>query len=160
MPTFYDFSATTLSGNTQQLSDHAGKVLVVVNTASLGRLSAQLTGLQQLEQSYHGEPFCVLGFPCRQFGAEEPEEDAGIAECYRARFGVTFALFAKGDVNGADAPAVWHWLTQANGAYPQPVKGNFTKFLIDQQGRVVMRYEPMVEPQEMVPDINRLLHKD
>lgn len=159
MPTFYDFSATTISGETQNLSDYRGKVVLLVNTASECGYTSQYAGLQALFQQFGSEPFVVLGFPCNQFGAQEPADNQTIATFCQSRFELGFPLMAKGDVNGPAASPLWQWLTKAASAYPQPVKWNFTKFLIDQQGRLVMRYEPPVEPFELVPDINRLLHK-
>lgn len=159
MPTFYDFSATTMSGEIQNLSDYRGKVVLLVNTASECGYTSQYAGLQTLSQQLSSEPFAVLGFPCNQFGAQEPADNQTIAAFCQSRFDLSFPLMAKGDVNGPAASPLWQWLTKAESAYPQPVKWNFTKFLIDQQGRLVMRYEPPVEPFELVPDINRLLHK-
>jgi len=160
MTTFYEFSATTIDGGAQPLSDYAGQVVLVVNTASECGYTQQYAGLQELYQQFSHEPFSVLGFPCNQFGAQEPQDNPAIADFCLIRFGVTFPLFAKCEVNGPGASPLWQWLTKAASAYPQPVKWNFTKFLIDQQGRIVMRYEPAVEPFELAADIKRLLHRD
>lgn len=157
MPTFHDFSAVASDGSSLALSDYAGSVVLVVNTASECGYTRQYDGLQALQAHFAAEAFTVLAFPCNQFGAQEPGDDAQIGAFCRTRFGVGFPLMAKGDVNGAGASPLWHWLTRADSSYPQPVKWNFTKFLVDAQGRLVKRFEPAVEPFELIDDINRLL---
>jgi glutathione peroxidase len=157
MATLYDFSATTMQGEQQALSDYRGKVVLVVNTASECGYTPQYDGLQALYQQFDPARFVVLGFPCNQFGAQEPQPDAQIAAFCQQRFAIRFPLFAKCEVNGPGAVPLWQWLTQAGSDYPQPVKWNFTKFLINQQGRVVMRYAPVVEPVELLPAIQQLL---
>ncbi|TDR70729.1 glutathione peroxidase [Paludibacterium purpuratum] len=159
MPTFHDFSAETGSGDVQAMSYYAGRVVLVVNTASECGYTKQYAGLQDLQQHFAQEPFTVLAFPCNQFGAQEPGSDQEIASFCRTRFAVTFPLMAKCEVNGAGATPLWQWLTQAGSSHPQPVKWNFTKFLIDPQGRLVKRFEPAVEPHEVVGDIDRLLRR-
>ncbi|MBV8047426.1 MAG: glutathione peroxidase [Paludibacterium sp.] len=159
MPTFHDFSVAAADGGMQSMSAYADKVVLVVNTASECGYTRQYAGLQELQQHFGQDPFTVLAFPCNQFGGQEPGGDAAILDFCQTRFGVTFPLMAKGPVNGPEASAVWQWLTQAGGSHPQPVKWNFTKFLIDQQGRLIKRYEPAVEPYELVDDINRLFRR-
>jgi len=160
MPTFHDFVVQTGDGASQALSVHAGKAVLVVNTASECGYTRQYGGLQELQLHFASDPFIILAFPCNQFGGQEPGDDAAIAAFCQARFGVGFPVMAKVEVNGPGAPPLWHWLTRADSDYPQPVKWNFTKFLIDQQGRLVKRFEPAVEPFELVDDINRLLRRD
>jgi glutathione peroxidase len=159
MPTFHDFRAAAGDGSDLALSTYDGKVVLVVNTASECGYTRQYSGLQELQQYFAADPFTVLAFPCNQFGGQEPGNNEEIAGFCVMRFGVGFPILAKGDVNGKEASPLWHWLTQADSGYPQPVKWNFTKFLIDQQGRLVKRFEPAVEPFELVDDINRLLRR-
>lgn len=159
MPTLHDFSAAALDGSPQPLSDYRGRVALVVNTASECGYTPQYGGLQQLAEQFADQPFSVLGFPCNQFGGQEPLDGPAIGAFCSSRFHVDFPLFAKCEVNGPGALPLWTWLTRADTAYPQPVKWNFTKFLIDQQGRLVKRYEPAVTPPELVEDINRLLRR-
>ncbi|BEV73384.1 MULTISPECIES: glutathione peroxidase [unclassified Paludibacterium] len=159
MPTFHDFSAETGEGGQQSLALYAGKVVLVVNTASECGYTRQYAGLQELQQHFSLSPFSVLAFPCNQFGAQEPGSHADIVSFCQTRFAVTFPVMAKCEVNGPGASPLWQWLTGAAGDYPQPVKWNFTKFLIDPQGRLVKRFEPAVEPYELVEDIHRLLRR-
>jgi glutathione peroxidase len=159
MPTFHEFSATAMDGSSQPLANYTGKVVLVVNTASECGYTPQYAGLQELQQHFGSDAFVVLAFPCNQFGGQEPLEGERIKQFCQSRFGVDFPLFAKCDVNGENATPLWRWLTKAGSDYPQPVKWNFTKFLIDPMGRVVKRYEPAVQPHELVDDINRLLRR-
>ncbi|OWY37567.1 glutathione peroxidase [Xenophilus sp. AP218F] len=156
MTTLHDFSATAIDGKEQALADYAGSVALVVNVASECGYTRQYAGLQALQRDF-GAGFVVLGFPCNQFGGQEPGDGAAIQAFCQRRFGVDFPLFAKLDVNGPAAPPLWRWLTQADQPHPHPVKWNFTKFLIDGKGRVVKRYEPAVEPHELADDIRSLL---
>ncbi|TCP11801.1 glutathione peroxidase [Crenobacter luteus] len=160
MTTLYDFDAERLSGESEALADYRGRVVLVVNTASECGYTPQYEGLEELYRHFGAERFAVLGFPCNQFGGQEPGSAAAIAEFCKRRFDVSFPLFAKVDVNGPAAPPLWRWLTGADSPYPQPVKWNFTKFLIDSQGRLVKRYEPGVRPHELVDDIARLVPPD
>jgi glutathione peroxidase len=157
MTKLYDFNAQRLAGGSEALSGYAGKVALVVNTASECGYTPQYEGLEELYRHFGPQRFVVLGFPCNQFGAQEPGEAGDIAAFCSSKFDVTFPMFAKTDVNGSDAPPLWRWLTGADGEYPQPVKWNFTKFLIDSQGRLVKRFEPAVRPYELFDDIASLL---
>lgn len=157
MTTLYDFSAQRLLGGSEALSEYAGKVVLVVNTASECGYTPQYQGLEELYQHFGTDHFVVLGFPCNQFGNQEPGDAQAIQEFCVQRYKVTFPLFAKVEVNGDGSHPVWRWLTAADGAYPQPVKWNFTKFLIDPQGRLVKRFEPAVAPHELFDDITSLL---
>ncbi|MCP1289143.1 MULTISPECIES: glutathione peroxidase [Chromobacterium] len=159
MTTLYDFSAARIDGSEQPLSAYAGQVALVVNTASECGYTRQYAGLQDLQHSLGGRGLAVLGFPCNQFGGQEPGDEAEIERFCRTRFEVDFPLFAKVEVNGPRAHPLWRWLTQADSTHPHPVKWNFTKFLIDARGRVVKRYEPAVEPHELLEDIEALLPK-
>ncbi|UTH72305.1 glutathione peroxidase [Chromobacterium sp. IIBBL 290-4] len=157
MTTLYDFNARRLDGSEQPLEAYRGQVTLLVNTASECGYTRQYAGLQELHDFFAGQGFAVLGFPCNQFGGQEPGGETEIAEFCQSRFGVAFPLFAKLDVNGDGAHPLWRWLTQADSPHPHPIKWNFTKFLIDARGRVVKRYEPAVEPHELVDDIKVLL---
>lgn len=159
MATFHDFSALRANRESQPLAEFAGKVVLVVNTASECGYTRQYAGLEELARHFSLEPFAVLAFPCNQFGGQEPGSDAEILAFCQSRFAVSFPLMAKCQVNGPEAPPLWQWLTQAQGPHPQPVKWNFTKFLVDQQGRLVKRFEPAVEPYELLADIDRLLRR-
>ena len=157
MHTLADFSARLIDGRPLDLSQFVGKVVLVVNTASECGYTRQYAALEDLYRQYGPQGFEVLAFPCNQFGGQEPDADAVIAAFCANRFGVSFPLFAKVDVNGPAAHPLWRWLTQADSVHPHPIKWNFTKFLLDVEGRVVMRCEPALEPAEMVPDIEALL---
>ncbi|WP_337882203.1 glutathione peroxidase [Chromobacterium haemolyticum] len=157
MTTLYDFTAARIDGSEQPLSAYTGQVTLVVNTASECGYTRQYAGLQDLQQGLGGRGLVVLGFPCNQFGGQEPGDDAEIEHFCRTRFEVDFPMFAKVEVNGPRAHPLWRWLTQADSTHPHPVKWNFTKFLIDAKGRVVKRYEPAVEPHELLEDIEALL---
>ncbi|MGL6071712.1 glutathione peroxidase [Craterilacuibacter sp.] len=157
MQTLKDFSARLIDGRNVALSEWAGKVVLVVNTASECGYTRQYAALEELYRHLAGQGLIVLGFPCNQFGGQEPDTEAVVAEFCQTRYGISFPLFAKTDVNGVNAHPLWRWLTQADTAHPHPVKWNFTKFLLDRQGRVVMRAEPAVEPHELLPDIEALL---
>jgi glutathione peroxidase len=157
MTTLYDFSAQHLLGDVEDLSAYAGKLVLVVNTASECGYTPQYQGLEELYQHFGADKFVVLGFPCNQFGNQEPGDAQAIQDFCVQRYNTTFPLFAKVEVNGENAHPLWRWLTGADGAYPQPVKWNFTKFLIDPLGRLVKRYEPAVAPHELIDDISALL---
>jgi glutathione peroxidase len=130
----------------------------VVNTASKCGLTPQYEGLQQLYDSYSDRGFVVLGFPCDQFGHQEPGAEAEIAEFCELNFGVTFPMFAKIDVNGADAHPLWRWLrTEKGGVLGDAIKWNFTKFLVGRDGRVIKRYAPQTTPDQLAGDIEQAL---
>ena len=137
MTTIADFAANLGDGLLQPLAQYRGQVLLIVNTASECGYTRQYAGLQELHSTYQGQGFSVLGFPCNQFGGQEPGDARAIRDFCVSRFGVSFPLFEKGDVNGGNASPLWHWLTGADGKHPHPVKWNFTKFLIDRDGKVV-----------------------
>jgi len=159
MTTIADFTVTTNRGESLDLKDKLGKVLLVVNTASKCGFTPQYDGLEKLYQQFKDRDFEVLGFPCNQFGAQEPGSAEEIAEFCKVNFGVTFPLMAKIDVNGDNASPLFDWMKkEAKGLMGSTsIKWNFTKFLIDRQGNVVKRYGPQDTPASIARDIERLL---
>jgi glutathione peroxidase len=157
--TLYDFSARRLNGDEQNFDAYRGKVLLIVNTASQCGFTPQYTGLEELFRSYMDRGFVVLGFPCNQFGEQEPGDAQAISEFCQTRFAVTFPLFAKIDVNGDQAHPLYAWLKhEAAGILgTEAIKWNFTKFLVDRDGKVVHRYAPATRPDELVGAIGALL---
>jgi glutathione peroxidase len=159
MTTLHDFSAPTLEGPVKSLADYRGKVLLVVNTASACGFTPQYAGLQSLYAKYAERGFEVLGFPCNQFGAQEPGSAAEIRTFCADKYAVSFPLFAKVDVKGANAHPLYKWMTSAAPGIlgTEVIKWNFTKFLVDRDGAVVKRYAPQDKPEQIAPDIERLL---
>ncbi len=159
MTTIADFTVTTNRGQELALKDKLGSVLLVVNTASKCGFTPQYDGLEKLYQAYKDRGFEVLGFPCNQFGAQEPGSADEIAEFCKVNFGVTFPLMAKIDVNGDNASPLFDWMkTEKKGLMGSTsIKWNFTKFLIDRQGNVVKRYAPTDKPETIAKDIEKLL---
>lgn len=159
MPSVHTFSATAIDGSTVQLDAFRGKVLLIVNTASACGFTPQYEGLQALHERFHARGFEVLGFPCNQFGAQEPGTESEIAQFCSTRFAVEFPLFAKVEVNGPQAHPLFRFLTHAKrGLFgTEAIKWNFTKFLIDRDGRVVARFAPMTKPEQIARHIERLL---
>ncbi len=159
MTTIADFTVTTNRGQEIDLKDKLGKVLLVVNTASKCGFTPQYDGLEKLYQQFKDQDFEVLGFPCNQFGAQEPGNADEIAEFCKVNFGVTFPLMAKVDVNGDNASPLFDWMKkEAKGVMGSTsIKWNFTKFLIDRQGKVVKRYAPTDKPEAIAKDIAKLI---
>ncbi|AOL95004.1 glutathione peroxidase [Porphyrobacter sp. LM 6] len=159
MTTIADFTVTTNRGQALDLKDKLGTVLLVVNTASKCGFTPQYDGLEKLYQDYKDKGFEVLGFPCNQFGAQEPGNADEIEQFCKINFGVTFPLMAKIDVNGANASPLYDWMKkEAKGLMGSTsIKWNFTKFLIDRQGNVVKRYGPTDKPEAIAKDIEALL---
>lgn len=158
MTAIYDFSAQSLSGADVPLKRFEGQVLLIVNTASACGFTPQYRGLQQLHETYADRGFAVLGFPCNQFGAQEPGDATQISQFCETRFAVTFPMFAKIDVNGSDAHPLYRYLTHEKfGLLGPSIKWNFTKFLIDRAGRVAGRYAPNVRPESLTKEIEALL---
>jgi len=159
MTTIADFTVTTNRGEELDLADKKGKVLLVVNTASKCGFTPQYDGLEKLFQDFKDSEFEVLGFPCNQFGAQEPGDADEIQEFCKVNFGVTFPLMKKVDVNGPDASPLYDWMKgEAKGLMGSTsVKWNFTKFLIDRDGNVVKRYAPQDTPERIAKDIKKLL---
>lgn len=158
MSTLADFAATRLDGTEEQLSAYAGKVVLVVNVASRCGFTPQYRGLEELWARYRDRGLVVLGFPCNQFGGQEPGGEESIGETCSA-YGVTFPVLAKVDVNGADADPLFCWLKdKARGFLGlNDIKWNFTKFLVDREGRAVRRFAPSVDPKALAPHIEKLL---
>jgi len=159
MSAFYDFSAPRLDGAPQPLADYRDKVVLVVNVASQCGFTPQYVGLEALWREYRDRGLVILGFPCNQFGGQEPGNAEEIAQFCSLTYDVTFPLFAKVDVNGRDESPTWAWLkSEAPGIFgTEAIKWNFTKFLLDRSGKVVERYAPTVEPKDIASDIERLL---
>jgi glutathione peroxidase len=157
--TVYDFSATSIEGQPIDLSIYKDKVLLIVNTASACGFTPQYKGLQALQDKYASKGFAVLGFPCNQFGQQEPGSATEIQSFCESRFGVSFPLFEKVDVNGGTAhPLFQHLVKAAPGIFgTEGIKWNFTKFLIDGSGNVVKRYGSNAEPKDIDKDIAGLL---
>jgi glutathione peroxidase len=157
--TIADFSARMPGGSEVSLADKAGKVVLVVNTASKCGFTPQYQGLETLWRTYAEQGFEVVGFPCNQFGGQEPGDAAEIQNFCSLTYDVTFPLMDKVEVNGDGASPLFCWLKdQARGAFrTRAIKWNFTKFLIDRDGKVVRRYGPTVTPEKIERDIARLL---
>lgn len=155
MTSIQDFSAVALDGREIALSDYAGQVLLIVNVASECGFTPQYRGLEQLWERYRDRGFAVLGFPCDQFGHQEPGTEEQIQEFCTSVYGVEFPMFAKVDVNGADAHPLWQWLKQQKSGLLgiDAIKWNFTKFLVGRDGKVIERYAPNREPEAIAPDI-------
>lgn len=159
MNTFYDIPVTRIDGSTHTLSAYRGKVLLIVNVASHCGFTPQYAGLEQLWQTYRERGLVVMGFPCNQFGAQEPGDEAEIEQFCTRTYAVSFPLFAKIEVNGREThPLYAHLKSQAPGLLGlEMVKWNFTKFLVDRQGKVVGRYAPNTAPEKMANDIEKML---
>ena len=157
--TIADFTATLPNGEVVSLADKAGKVLLVVNTASKCGFTPQYDGLEALWQKYRDQGFEVIAFPCNQFGAQEPGSADEIESFCKVNFGVSFPLMGKVDVNGPGAAPLYDWLkSEAPGLMgSKSVKWNFTKFLIGRDGKVVRRYAPTDKPEGLAKDIEKLL---
>jgi glutathione peroxidase len=154
-----DFSATLSNGNEVALGDYAGKVLLIVNTASKCGFTPQYTGLESLQKTYSANGFSVLAFPCNQFGGQEPGTEQEIESFCDLNYQPSFPLFSKIEVNGASShPLFAHLKSEAPGVLgSQRIKWNFTKFLVNQQGEVVKRYAPSTKPEAIAKDIEALL---
>ncbi len=158
MTTLTDFTATTLDGRPQELADYAGKVVLVVNTASQCGFTPQFEGLEKLWQEHGDAGLVVLGFPCNQFGGQEPGDADQIGAFCQKNYGVSFPMFSKVDVNGPDAHPVYAWLRdQKSGLMGDRIRWNFTKFLVGRDGRVVKRYAPTTKPEKLAKDIEKAL---
>lgn len=151
----YAFVARDIEGRERSLAEWRGQVLLIVNTASACGFTPQYAGLEALYAAHRDRGFAVLGFPCNQFGAQEPGSPEEIASFCSTRFGVDFPLFDKVEVNGADAHPLWRWLKgQASGVLgTEAIKWNFTKFLIGRDGQVIRRYAPQTAPEALADDI-------
>jgi glutathione peroxidase len=159
MTTVYDFSAKTLSGQDKAMSDFRGQALLIVNVASRCGFTPQYEGLEELQEAYEQRGFSVLGFPCNQFGHQEPGDEAEIERFCTLNYDVTFPMFAKIEVNGPRAHPLFAFLKKARRGVLGTawIKWNFTKFLVDRDGRPIVRYAPSVEPEAVAPDIEKAL---
>jgi glutathione peroxidase len=159
MASIYDFSAKTLAGQEKSLADFRGEVLLIVNTASKCGFTPQYEGLEALYQAHHAKGFEILGFPCNQFGAQEPGNETDIGAFCTLNYGVSFPMFAKIDVNGEGAHPLYKFLkNERKGiAGTTAIKWNFTKFLVDRSGQVIERFAPTTTPAAIAPVVTRLL---
>lgn len=155
---FYDFEATLLNGKKQSMSAYKGKVVVVVNTASKCGLTPQYEGLEKLYKKYKDKGLVILGFPCNQFGNQEPGNAEEIGNFCEVNYGVSFPMFEKIDVNGKNAHPLFKYLKSKLGfVLLSIIKWNFTKFVIDRKGKPVERFSPVTKPSDMIPLIEKLL---
>jgi glutathione peroxidase len=161
MPAIDDIEVETICGDMQKLADYAGKVLLIVNVASKCGFTPQYEGLEALYRANKDKGFAVLGFPCNQFGGQEPGDETEIANFCKTSYDVTFPLFSKIDVNGPNAHPLYRLLkSEAPGVIgTEAIKWNFTKFLVDREGRVVKRYASIDKPETIAKDIEDLLEQ-
>ena len=158
MTTLHDFTATSIAGDDVDLAAYRGKAVLVVNTASKCGFTPQYEGLEALHRRFGDDGLVVLGFPCDQFGHQEPGDEAQIADFCQLNYGVSFPMFAKVEVNGDDAHPLYRWLrSEKGGLLGDRIKWNFTKFLVAPDGTVVDRYAPSTKPQKLVGDIEAVL---
>ncbi len=158
MTSLSDFTATTITGEEQSLSTYAGQVALVVNTASKCGFTPQFEGLEKLHETYEDQGLVVLGFPCNQFGEQDPGSDDEIGAFCSKNYGVSFPMFSKVDVNGDDAHPLYKWLrSEKKGMLGEKIKWNFTKFLVGRDGQVVKRYGSTTKPEKIASDIEREL---
>ena len=159
MPSIYDFDAQSIDGKTVPLRQFEGKPLLIVNTASACGFTPQFGGLEKLHQTYGERGLVVLGFPCNQFGSQDPGSNDEIASFCQLNYGVSFPMMEKIDVNGAKAHPLYQWLTaEAPGLLgSKAIKWNFTKFLVGKDGRVIKRYAPQDAPEKLAKDIEAAL---
>lgn len=159
MSSVYDFEALRIDGTSVPLRQYEGQVLLIVNTASACGFTPQFGGLEALHQQYGDQGLVVLGFPCNQFGQQDPGSNDEIASFCQLNYGVSFPMMAKIDVNGQNASPLYRWLTaEAPGLLgSKAIKWNFTKFLVGRDGRVIRRYAPQDAPEKLTRDIEAAL---
>jgi glutathione peroxidase len=158
MPAVYDFTAKSLAGDDVPLKQFEGQVLLIVNTASKCGFTPQYEGLEALHRELSPRGFAVLGFPCNQFGSQEPGNAKQIAEFCESKYDVSFPMFEKIDVNGSNAHPLYNYLKrEKTGLLGSSIKWNFTKFLVDRSGKVVARHAPTMTPQGLKREIEALL---
>lgn len=154
----YDITVTNISGKEMKLESYKGKVMLIVNTASKCGFTPQFEGLEKLNQLHKEKGLEILGFPCNQFLFQDPGSDSEISEFCSLNYGVSFDMFSKIKVNGKNQHELYQYLmSNQDASYPKKIKWNFTKFLIDQEGTIIKRYEPGVKPMEIESDILGLL---
>jgi glutathione peroxidase len=159
MHTIYDFEAQSIDGKPVALEQFRGRPMLIVNTASACGFTPQFGGLEQLHQTYGARGLVVLGFPCNQFGSQDPGSNEDIATFCQHNFGVSFPMMSKIDVNGPGAPPLYQWLSaEAPGLLgSKAIKWNFTKFLVGKDGTVIKRYAPQDAPEKLAKDIEAAL---
>jgi len=159
MKTIYDFEAVQMNGHNMALRQLQGQVMLIVNTASACGFTPQFSGLEKIHQTYKDQGLAVLGFPCNQFGNQDPASNEVIANFCQVNYGVSFTMMQKIDVNGADAHPLYQWLcAEAPGLLgSKAIKWNFTKFLVGRDGRVLKRYASMDKPEKIAHDIEAAL---
>lgn len=158
MENIYDFEVQKSNGEKYKLDAYKGDVMLIVNTASECGFTPQFEGLQELYDKYKEQGFIVLGFPCNQFGGQEPGSGAEANQNCKINYGVTFPIHEKIDVKGDNQHPLFHYLTsQAKGMLSEKIKWNFTKFLVDREGNVVQRFSPQKKPAQIEKDIEKLL---
>lgn len=158
MNPFYSFTAESLRGTPVKLSDYAGKLVLVVNTASQCGFTPQYAGLEALHKEFSEQGLVILGFPCNQFGGQEPGDANQIAQTCQINYGVSFPMFAKVDVNGSNAHPLFQWLTaELPGWLGKSIKWNFTKFLIGRDGAPIKRFATITKPEKMADFIRQQL---
>lgn len=158
MTSIYQFEAELLNGKNKEFSDYQGKVMLIVNTASKCGFTPQFAGLEKLYQKYNGQGLEVLGFPCNQFGGQDPGDNDQIGSFCQKNYGVSFPMFAKVNVKGPEAHVVFRYLTNnSKGVLGSGIKWNFTKFLIGKDGKVLNRYAPTTKPEAIEEDIEKAL---
>ena len=162
MKTIYDFEAVQMTGQSLALDQMRGQVMLIVNTASACGFTPQFGGLEKLHQAYQAQGLRVMGFPCNQFGGQDPGSNADIASFCQLNFGVSFPMMEKIEVNGASAHPLYQWLcAEAPGLLgSKGIKWNFTKFLVGRDGRVLKRYAPMDKPEKLKADIEAALKQN
>lgn len=162
MKTIYDFEAVQMNGKSLALDQMRGQVMLIVNTASACGFTPQFGGLEKLHQAYQAQGLRVMGFPCNQFGGQDPGSNADIASFCQLNFGVSFPMMEKIEVNGASAHPLYQWLcAEAPGLLgSKGIKWNFTKFLVGRDGRVLKRYAPMDKPEKLKADIEAALKQN
>ena len=154
MTNIYQFEAESLDGKNKSFADYEGKVLLIVNTASKCGFTPQFSGLEKLYEKYKDQGFEVLGFPCNQFGGQDPASNEQIGEFCQKNYGVSFPMFAKVDVKGPEAHILFRYLTNnSKGILGNGIKWNFTKFLIGRDGKVLNRFAPTTKPEDLESEV-------
>lgn len=157
---FYELSAKSLQGKQIEMNSYEGKIVIVVNTASKCGFTPQYEALENLYKKYKDQGLVILGFPCNQFGKQEPGDAKSISEGCLINYGVSFPMFEKIDVNGANTHPIFQYLKHnGKGIFGNSIKWNFTKFVIDKKGKVVKRYAPITSPYKMEDEIIKLLNQ-
>ena len=155
---FYQFTAQNIQGKEVSMEDFKGKIILVVNTASKCGFTPQYAGLEDLYRKYRDAGLVILGFPCNQFGNQEPGDEKSISETCLINYGVSFPMFSKVDVNGEQAHPIFKYLKkQLSGLFGSKIRWNFTKFLIDKHGKPVKRFAPITQPEKLEPYIEKLI---